>query len=100
MISADSGELLSQVLSIFKRDVATLPFDWVESVNKELQILVNCGLELSASKIYVSAEASKQCEILLTIVKLPQNTDSVEHEIVARSLNLIGKICKVPEGKL
>jgi hypothetical protein len=38
---------------------------------------------------------------LLKAVKLPAGkTESIEHEVVARILNLLGKLCKVPEGKL
>jgi len=30
---------------MFKRDVSTMPFDWLEAVNKYGQVLVNCGME-------------------------------------------------------
>ena len=77
-----------------------MPFDWLESVNKYGQVLVNCGMELQAVKLYLANDAIKYCELLLTGVKLPQGkSESKEHEVVARTLNLVGKLCKSPEGK-
>jgi len=58
-------------------------------------------MEIPAVKIYMAKDALKYCEILLTAVKLPAGkTESIEHDVVSRVLNLLGKICKVPEGKL
>ena len=36
MVAQDEGQLLSQILSMFKRDLTGQPFDWLESVNKYL----------------------------------------------------------------
>jgi hypothetical protein len=58
-------------------------------------------MEISAVKLYIEKDALKYCELLLTAVKLPVGkTESIEHEVVSRVLNLLGKFCKVPEGKL
>jgi hypothetical protein len=37
----------------------------------------------------------KYAELLLTVVKVGKE-ESTEYEIVARVLNLVGKMCKVP----
>jgi len=37
---------------MFNRDLTGKPFDYLESVNKYLQVLVNCGQELSAVTLY------------------------------------------------
>jgi hypothetical protein len=105
MIAQDLGEILNQVIAMFKRDIATLPFDWHESINKELQVLVNCAIELPAVKILAGLDGLKQCELLLTIVKLPNAVECaaeppVEFDLVARTLNLLGKFLKVPESRL
>lgn len=77
-----------------------MPFDWLESLNKYGQVLVNCGMELQAVQLYLSNDAIKYCELILTNVKLTSGkSESTEHEIVSRTLNLVGKLCKAPEGK-
>lgn len=105
MIAQDQGEILTQVIAMLKRDIATLPFDWHESINRELQVLVNCSIELPAVKIFAGLEGIKQCELLLNIVKLPKVMESaaeppVEFDLVARTLNLLGKFLKVTESRL
>lgn len=37
---------------------------------------------------------------MLTVVKLPKDKEtSTEHDVAGRALNLVGKLCKAPEGK-
>lgn len=97
MIAADEGGLLSQIFSMFKREVSTMPFDWKDSVPKYLQVMVNCGREDAAVRLFFESEAIKYCELLLTVVKVaPGKEDGNDFDIVARVLNLIGKLCKLP----
>jgi len=44
-IAADMGGLLTQVYMMFETDVSKKPFDWIESANRQLQVLVNCSIE-------------------------------------------------------
>jgi hypothetical protein len=39
------GGVLSRVYSMLQTDTAEKPFDWVESLTKELAVLINCSLE-------------------------------------------------------
>ena len=98
MLAADAGGILSQVLSMFRRDLTTMPFDWMESVNKYLQVITNCGRELSACQLYYSSDCLKYCELMLSTVKLGK-PEGTEQDLISRSLNLVGKLIKVEEGK-
>lgn len=44
-IAADTAKLLSRVLSMFEQDVKELPFDWIDSVARELAVLINTGTD-------------------------------------------------------
>jgi hypothetical protein len=84
---------------MFKAEVSATPFDWKQSVSKHLQVLVNVGREEPAAKLIYEKDAIKYCELLLTLVKALKD-EGTEFEIVSRTLNLVGKLCKVPAALL
>jgi hypothetical protein len=45
VIAADMGGVLTRVYSMLQADTTEKPFDWVESLTKELAVLINCSLE-------------------------------------------------------
>ena len=44
-MSKDSEGLLTLVYDIFERDAKNKAFDWLESVNRELAVLINTSVE-------------------------------------------------------
>ena len=93
------GGLLSQVINMFETDVKTKPFDWVESTNKQLQVLVNCGLEQNAQTIMSKTTIIKSIELMLdSFDVLPVETE--KKEALSRIISLFAKLMKTAEGSL
>lgn len=93
-ISADMGGLLSKVYEVFVADTAMRPFDWVESITKELAVFVNASVETSAQTMLASKGVVTMCESLLSTVK----PEKEKCELIVRILNLLGKVGRIEKG--
>ena len=73
-VAQDCGGLLSRVFSLFQTDVKERRFDWVESVTKELAVLINSGMEMPALVLFQAKGLVSLCEELLSNTKLEGET--------------------------
>ena len=63
-ISADMGGLPSQVYTLFSEDIKKRPFDWIDSVVRELHVLANCSIEAAAQTVISSKDFDKVIELI------------------------------------
>lgn len=63
------GGVLSRVFAMLEADVKTMPFDWVDSITKELAVCINCSLEASALKFLSERNIVTLCETVLKVTK-------------------------------
>jgi hypothetical protein len=66
------GGVLSRVFAMLEADVKTMPFDWVDSITKELAVCINCSLEASALKFLSERNIVTLCETVLKVTKFKE----------------------------
>lgn len=90
---------MTQVYTMFETDVNKKPFDWLESANKELQVLVNCSLEQNAQMTLSKTNVIDVIdEVFKAVVVMPEEEE--QKEALSRILNLIGKLMKTADGSI
>lgn len=94
-ISADMGGLFSKIIEVFMEDAKLKQFDWVDTITKELAVMINAGMDLQAQ--------SKMAEmnvvpILLDVLSMCKESEKGQAEVISRVLNVLGKICKTNAG--
>jgi hypothetical protein len=47
-VASDVGKVFSRVISMLEKDTKETPFDWIDSISKELAVLINAGIEEKA----------------------------------------------------
>lgn len=98
-IASDTGGLLTQVYNMFETDVTKKPFDWIESSNRQLQVLVNCAMEGSAQEILSQTTIITTIEVMFkSLVLFPSNPE--EKEALTRVSNLLSKLIKTKDGSM
>lgn len=91
-IAADMGGVLSRVYAMLETDVKTMPFDWIDSVVKEMAVCINCSLEPIAVKFFTEKGIVAICESVLKVTKF---SEQGHRELMNRSMNIIAKVSKV-----
>lgn len=86
------GGVLSRVYSMLQDDIKTQPFDWIDSVSKEMAVCINCSLEAVALKYFSEKGLVANCEAILKFAKW---SDKSHQEIICRAMNLVAKVAKV-----
>ena len=91
VIAADMGGILSRVYSMLQADTAEKPFDWVESLTKELAVLINCSLEEKTIELLAGKDLVQICDSILKQTKI---TEKGHSELIGRCLNILAKVGK------
>lgn len=82
---------------MFETDVNKKPFDWIESANRELQVLVNCGIDQNAQTILSRTTIIRSIELVFKSIVLKPD-DAEQKEVISRVLSLLSKLMKTAEG--
>jgi hypothetical protein len=85
------GGVLSRVYSMLQADTKEKPFDWVESLTKELAVLINCSLEEKTIELLASKDIVYICD---TVLKQAKITEKGHRELIGRCLNILAKVGK------
>jgi len=68
-VAANVGGVLERVVSMLEIDVKGMPFDWIESISKELAVLINASLEEKAQQYLTDKNIVATIEAVLKIAK-------------------------------
>eukprot|EP00347_Sterkiella_histriomuscorum_P021645 403333259 len=88
--------ILEEIYNEFEKDLNQRQLLWLESINRELGILINVCLEPKAQAFLINKNVVKGLEKLITGMQYKGE----EIEIVNRIINLLSKIARDPNGAL
>ena len=75
---------------MLSEDVKAMPFDWVESITKEMAVVINCSLEPVALNYIAQNQAVQLAETVLKACKIGEH-----RELIGRCVNILAKVAKV-----
>lgn len=89
-IASDLGSIFSKIFKMLAEDIKAMPFDWVESITKEMAVVINCSLEPVALNYISQNNVVPMVETVLKVCKIGEH-----RELISRCVNILAKVAKV-----
>lgn len=70
-----------------------MPVDWVESITKEMAVVINCSLEPVALAYIAQQQVVQLAETVLKVCKIGEH-----RELIGRCMNILAKVAKVEKS--